>query len=287
MPDPKPKVVLITGASSGFGLLTAARLAARGHHVIATLRDPAKAGALLNEVKRRGGKADIQRLDVTDTGTVSRVRQFIIETHGHLDALVNNAGYFIGGAFEDITDKEFRDQMETNFFGALNVTREMIPLMRNRPGAKVINISSVAGFSASPGFSAYNASKWALEGFSEALFYELGLFGVGVHLIQPGAYKTEIFTKNRRLAANFHNEKSPYHAMGQFLWKRTQDHLKDLHKDPEEIAELAQKLVEKPGGKFRNIPDLESRIQYALRKILPFSIYSRIIKMAYLHGFRR
>lgn len=281
------KVILITGCSSGFGLLTTARLASKGHHVIASLRNPDNAGAVLNEVKKQGGQIELQRLDVTDTGTVGRVRQFVTDKYGHLDVLINNAGYFIGGAFEDLTDKEFRDQMETNFFGVLNLIREMIPLMRNRRGAKIINISSVAGFSGSPGFSAYNASKWALEGFSEALKYELELFGIGVHNIQPGAYKTEIFTKNKRLAANFSNPKSPYYEFGQYLWKRTQAHIKDLHKDPEEIAELIEKIVSKPTKKFRHIPDIESQIQYLLRKFLPFSIYSWIIRKAYLGSFKQ
>ena len=115
-----------------------------------------------------------------------------------LDCVVNNAGYGIGGAFEDLTQEEIREQMETNFFGVQNVIREALHLMRNRGEGRIINISSVSGFSASPCFGAYNASKWALEGFSESLRYELKPFGIKVLLIEPGIYKTKILTENRR-----------------------------------------------------------------------------------------
>src|SRR3989338_117835 len=155
-----PKVVLISGCSSGFGLMTAARLASKGHLVVATMRDLAKRNLLLSEVNLRGGpEVEVLALDVTDKESIRGVIDRIAAEHGHIDVLVNNAGYGIGGFFEDLTEEEIRQQMETNFFGLQNLTRAVIPLMRQRKKGRIINISSVAGFSASPAFGAYNASK--------------------------------------------------------------------------------------------------------------------------------
>ena len=131
--------------------------------------------------------------------------------------------------------------METNFFGCQNETRAALPLMRNRSGAKIINISSVAGFSASPCFSAYNCSKWALEAFSESLRYELKYFGIDVLLVQPGTYKTPIFFENRKYAENFDNPDSPYYTMSLHFKNRIDQYIEECHKDTEEVAILIEK----------------------------------------------
>lgn len=274
------KVVLVTGCSSGFGLLIAARLAEKGHQVIATMRNLEKQSALLSEVNKRGGSVDIQRLDVTDTPTIKGTITYVAAKYGHIDVLVNNAGFGIGGFFEDLSEVEIREQMEVNFFGVQNVTREVIPLMRQREGGKIINISSVAGFSTSPCFSAYNSSKWALEAFSESLRYELKPFGIDVLLIQPGTYKTPIFFENARKAKNFDNPQSPYFEQSKELDNRVMDFVDDCHKDPEDIAALVEKLMHAKNPPFRNIPDIESQTLYLLRKFLPFRAYSWMIRTA-------
>lgn len=275
-------VVLITGCSSGFGLLTAARLASKGCRVVATMRNPEKAGNLSSEVNRRGGAVEILQMDVTDKESVERAVSEVSVRYGHIDVLVNNAGYGIGGFFEDLTDAEIRQQMETNFFGAQNVTRAVIPLMRQRRYGKIINISSVAGFSASPAFSAYNASKWALEAFSEGLRYELKPFDIDVLLVEPGTYKTRIFYENARYARNFDNADSPYYALSQQLRKKVMAYVDDCHKDPEEIGILVEKLIRAKNPPFRNIPDIESQVLYWLRRILPFRLYSEMIRTFFL-----
>lgn len=274
------KVVLITGCSSGFGLLTAARLSVQGHQVIASMRDLNKSTALLEEVKRRGGTVDTLALDVTDKASVKQAVNDIAAKYGHLDVLVNNAGYGIGGFFEDLTDEEIRQQFETNFFGVQNVTRAVIPLMRARRKGRIINISSVAGFSTSPAFSAYNASKWALEAFSESLRYELRFFGIDVLLIEPGTYRTKIFYENARYAQNFRNPQSPYYPISTHLENRVREYVDDCFKDPEEIAILIEKLIKAKNPPFRSIPDIESQLLFTLRKILPFRAYSFIIQKA-------
>ena len=196
----EPKVILITGSSSGFGMLTAVRLAQAGHRVIATMRDLNSSGALLDEGKKSGHEIETFQLDVTNKRSIRDTVRNVAAKHGYIDVLVNNAGYGIGGFFEDLTDEEIRAQMETNFFGVQNVTREVIPVMRQRRSGKIINISSIAGLSAAPSFGAYNASKWALEGFSESLRYEMKIWGIDVCLIEPGTYKTKIFYENARYA---------------------------------------------------------------------------------------
>src|SRR3989338_1117861 len=281
------QVVLLTGCSSGFGLLTAARLAAQGYTVVATMRDLSKEGNLTSEVNRRGGAVEVLQMDVTDKQSVTRAVECIKMGHGRIDVLVNNAGYGMGGFFEDLTDEEIRAQMETNFFGAQNVTRAVIPLMRQCRRGKIINISSVAGFSASPAFSAYNASKWALEAFSESLRYELQFFGIDVLLIEPGTYKTKIFYENAQYAQNFDNPQSPYFVWSQHLRKKVMTYVNDCHKDPEEIGVMVEKLIRAKNPPFRNIPDIESQMLSWLRRVLAFRIYSAMIRMFFMEGFSR
>ncbi len=286
MNSSSPKIILITGCSSGFGLLTAARLASKGHQVIATMRDIHKQGALLSEVNKREGRVTILQLDVTSKNSIQHTIAEIASKYGYLDVLVNNAGYGVGGFFEDLTEEEIRQQMETNFFGVQNVTREVIALMRQRKKGKIINISSVAGLSASPCFSAYNASKWALEGFSESLRYELKMWGIDVHLIEPGTYKTKIFYENARYCKNFDNPDSPYYALSQHLRKKVIDYVNDCHKDPEDVAALVEKIITGKNLPFRNIPDMESQILLWVRKLLPFRLYSGMIQKALLEKIK-
>ncbi len=261
-------------------MLTAARLASHGHRVIATMRNLSKKGSLLNELEQRGGtgNADFYQLDVTDKNSIHKTIQEVKAKYEYIDVLVNNAGYGIGGFFEDLSDEEIRQQLEVNFFGVQNVTREVIPLMRERREGRIINISSVAGFSTSPAFSAYNVSKWALEAFSESLRYEMKLWGIDVLLIEPGTYRTKIFHENARYAKNFDNPESPYYPVSQFLKQKVMKFVDGSRKDPEAVAILIEKLIHAKNPAFRNIPDIESRMLYTFRRILPFRVYSWMIR---------
>jgi NAD(P)-dependent dehydrogenase (short-subunit alcohol dehydrogenase family) len=275
--DHSPKVILITGTSSGFGLLTAAHLSSQGHHVYATMRDTRKKEVLLNEVKKGGGRVTVLPLDVTHKDSIANVTREIASEHGHLDVLVNNAGYGVGGFFEDLTDEEIRQQMDVNFFGVQNVTRLAIPLMRSRRKGTIINISSIAGLNGNPAFGAYNASKFALEGFSESLYHEMRLFGINVCLIEPGTYKTKIFFDNARYAKNFDNSESPYYSISQNLRKNVLEYVDKTERDPMRIAWLAEKLINHPRPPFRNFPDAETKILLAFKTLLPFRIYAALV----------
>jgi len=276
-PISNPKVILITGCSSGFGLLTASRLAAHGHTVIATMRNLGKRQALLDETRERDTNLQILPLDVTDTKSIKMTVTAVEAQHGRIDVLVNNAGYGIGGFFEDLTQEEIRAQLDTNFFGLQNVTREVIPIMRRQRQGKIINISSIAGLYALPSFGAYNASKWALEGFSESLYYEMKLFGINVCLIEPGTYRTTIFFENKRYAKNFNNPQSPYYKYSKYFSEAVDKYVAADKKNPEDIAILVEKVVNTKNPSFRNIPNIQSKILWTLRRLLPFRVFSGIL----------
>ncbi|MCA9393062.1 MAG: SDR family oxidoreductase [Candidatus Omnitrophica bacterium] len=282
----KPRTILITGCSSGFGLLTAARLAAAGHRVYATMRNPDKQAPLISEVNRRGGEVAVLRLDVTDPTTIDAALQTIAQEAGNLDVLVNNAGYGIGGAFEDLSEEDIREQFETNFFGVQNVTRAAIPLMRQQTGAKIINMSSVQGFYATPGFGAYSATKWALEAFSESLRYELSIFGIDVLLIRPGTFRTKIFDENVRYAKNFFNTSSPYYELSQHVKKLVEDHVARSKNDPEDVAKHVEMLINVKNPPFRSIPDRGGRFMYRLRRFLPFRVFYGMVYGQIFKGYR-
>jgi NAD(P)-dependent dehydrogenase (short-subunit alcohol dehydrogenase family) len=272
------KVILITGCSSGFGLLTAARLAAQGHFVWATMRDLSRKGFLEEELAKRKTQAVIRELDVTKPSTIKKVIEEIQNTHFHIDVLINNAGYGIAGFFEDLNEEEIRAQMEVNFFGVQNVCREVIPLMRRRSQGKIINISSIAGRVASPCLGAYNTSKWALEAFSESLHYELGLFGISVCLVEPGSYPTNIFTQNAHYAKEFDNAQSPYFSFSQRLKDLARKSIRKLKKDPEDVARLIEKIVRRPHPRLRYVSDLPSWARMTAQQILPSGLTSMIFR---------
>jgi NAD(P)-dependent dehydrogenase (short-subunit alcohol dehydrogenase family)/Tfp pilus assembly protein PilF len=284
------KVILITGCSSGFGLLTAVRLAARGHLVWATMRDLSKKSSLESAIfpvpstsqgfnlAQRQTQVFIRELDVTKPSTIKNVIEEIQKTHGRVDVLINNAGYGIGGFFEDLSEKEIRSQMEVNFFGVQSVCREVIPLMRKHRQGKIINISSIAGRVASPCLGAYNVSKWALEAFSESLYFELALFGISVVLVEPGSYPTDIFTKNAHYAKDFDNAQSPYFLFSQRLKDLSQKTIKKLKKDPDDVAKLIENIVNKSHPRLRYVSDFSSWARTMLQRILPACLMSRIFK---------
>ncbi|MFQ6616227.1 MAG: SDR family NAD(P)-dependent oxidoreductase [Fidelibacterota bacterium] len=278
-------VVLITGCSSGFGLLTAARLAAGGHAVYATMRDLSRKEQLLEEVEKRGGNVHLLQMDVTHDGSISSAANQIAEEQGKLHGLINNAGYGIGGFFEDLTEEEIRNQMETNFFGVQKVSRAFLPLMRRtasyagEPPVQIINISSPQGRSPYPGMSAYAASKWALEGFSESLYFELKPFGISVVVLEPGAHWTPGFAENARRAERTGDPESPYSPLVKFLEKRRQRIMETGFGvgDPEDVATFIQKIIDDPNPRFRYVIGRVAKLRLFLRDLLPFRWFSSLL----------
>lgn len=182
------KVWFITGSSRGFGRVWAEAALARGDRVAATARNLASLDAL---VARYASSVLPIALDVDDKSAVDSAVRRAHETFGRLDVVVNNAGYGLFGTIEEVSESEARAQMETNVFGALWVTKAALPIMRQQRSGHVIQISSIAGILANSNLGLYHASKWALEGFSQALAAEVREFGIRVTIVEPGGYTTD------------------------------------------------------------------------------------------------
>lgn len=179
---------LITGASRGIGRALAEAVLAAGHRLVATARDPAR----LNDLVRQHGDAvRIFALDVTDPAQAAAAVAFTDDAFGGLDVLVNNAGYGDVNSVEDASLEEFRQQIETNLFGTIIMTKAVIPLMRGQGSGHIIQFSSVGGRIGAPGRAAYSAAKWGIEGFSESLAREMALIGVHVTIVEPGGFRTD------------------------------------------------------------------------------------------------
>jgi len=188
------ELVLITGTSSGIGLSAAVECAAAGHRVIATMRNLDRREELERTVASRGVSLSIEQLDVTAAQVDEKVRELILK-YGPFFGLVNNAGIACGGAFEEQSDRDIREQFETNVFGLMSVTRAVLPSMRTSGRGRIINISSISGRVGLPAVSGYAASKHAVEGFSESLRWELEPFGIDVLVVEPGTFRTPILAR--------------------------------------------------------------------------------------------
>jgi NAD(P)-dependent dehydrogenase (short-subunit alcohol dehydrogenase family) len=190
-------VALITGSSSGIGQLSALELARRGHRVFASMRNLESARYITARAEKEALSIEIVRLDVTDADSVTAAVAHVTESAGRLDVLVNNAGFGSFGPVEDYSDEDLKHVFETNFFGALRVTRAALPAMRAQRLGTIIMVSSISGLRTFPFLSVYSASKFALEAASNGLRHEIRPFGIRVVLIEPGNFKT-------RAGANFH-----------------------------------------------------------------------------------
>ncbi|WP_066287817.1 oxidoreductase [Bacillus sp. FJAT-29937] len=206
------KIAVITGASSGFGLLTAIELARNNFDVIATMRDTKKSESLLSEARlnRVEENITVAELDVTSQPSIEKLKEYVEEI-GRIDLLFNNAGYASAGFVEEIPIEEFRKQFETNFFGAIAVTQSFLPLMRSQGKGTIINMSSISGRMGFPGMSPYVSSKHALEGWSECLRLEMMPFGVKVVLVEAGSYKTNIWSSGKHVTERSLHAGSPYY----------------------------------------------------------------------------
>ena len=195
-------VIVITGCSSGFGMLAALEFARRGDSVCATMRNTAKAGPLLAQAKTAGAAVEVLQLDVNDAVSVAAAIEEIVRREGRIDILVNNAGMSIDGPVEEFNDDEVLAVFETNLFGVIRVTRAVLPRMRSQGSGTIVTVGSLAGKATLPFSGIYSASKHAVEALSDALHYELEPFGIRVVLIEPGGFETAM-EANGRLARRF------------------------------------------------------------------------------------
>lgn len=187
------KVWFITGCSSGFGRALAEHLLITGHKVFATARQPEALDLLQAQYPET---CQVAALDVTDNSQIQQSLESALNAFGRIDVLVNNAGYGLIGALEEFDDQQMRANFETNFFGAINVIRAALPTFRAQQSGHIVNISAAAVISNYAGFSIYGASKWALEGATEALAAELKPLGIKVTMVQPGPFRTEFIARS-------------------------------------------------------------------------------------------
>ncbi len=264
------ETVLITGASSGIGLATARTFAERGWTVAATMRKPETselAGALHDRIKTF-------RLDVTDARSVASAVAEIRGAFGRIDALVNNAGYGLIGLFEEMGEEQVRRQIDTNILGVMNVTRAVLPVMRQQKAGRIINVASVAGRLSLPLYTLYCTSKWAVEGFSEALAFEVAQHGIQVKIIEPGAIKSEFFGRSLDVPAN-------PRVRDYGLWEeRVFANIKARCVDapgPEVVAEsIYRAATERPNWRMRYKPN--GRLMLLGRALLPAELYNRYVR---------
>jgi NAD(P)-dependent dehydrogenase (short-subunit alcohol dehydrogenase family) len=210
--DNERKVAVVTGSSSGIGYATALQLARNGYLTFATMRNPEKGSDLIGAAKNEGLPIQVEQLNITDPDSINDFMTRINKTVGRIDVLVNNAGYWLIGALEDLSIREIQDQLDTNLLGTIRVTREVLPLMRERKSGTIVNVTSALGRFGLPAMSGYVASKFALEGLTESLAYEVAPFGIKVILIEPGVVKTKV-KDNSVVGRRALRNDSPYSSM--------------------------------------------------------------------------
>jgi NAD(P)-dependent dehydrogenase (short-subunit alcohol dehydrogenase family) len=252
------KVAVITGSSSGIGLESALILGRNGYNTYATMRSPDKDTSIKAAVQNEGLPIRVVQLDVTDDSSVKIAVDHVISEAGRIDVLVNNAGYPLSGAFEDLAMEEIKSQFETNFFGPIRVTQAVLPTMRKQRSGRIINISSGNGILGFPGISAYVSTKFAVEGLSEAIAYELEQFGIKVILIEPGFIRTNILNA-AVVAKKAQDPASPYSEMMQKIMANVSELAKNAS-DPELVANIVLEAASNPSPRLRYLAgkDVES-----------------------------
>lgn len=262
------KVVLITGASSGIGLHTAKLFQTKNWSVAATMRRPEEADELQRIVD-----VECFSLDVTDVDSIKTAIAGTLEKFGRIDAIVNNAGFAVVGPFEAATDEQIRRQMETNVYGVMNVCREILPYFREQKRGTIVNVASMGGRITFPLYSIYHASKWALEGFSEALQYEVKDLGIKIKIIEPGPIKTDFYERSMSIS-----KKEGLTAYDAFVARAMPNLQKAGETGPDGsiVADVIYASVTDDSWKMRY--PVNSALILAARRLLPDSIFLPIIR---------
>lgn len=236
------KVAVVTGSSSGIGYETSLLLARNEFVTYATMRNLKKSTDLQEIAAKERIPLKVLPLDVNDDTSVSNAIDTIIKENGRIDVLVNNAGYNMFGSLEELTIDEVKGQFETNFFGVVRATKAVIPTMRKQGSGTIVNISSLGGrIGLMPFLTAYQSSKFAVEGFTESLRQELAQFNIDVILIEPGVIRTNIID-NSKNAKNYNPKNSPYAGTIQKLFEGSQSIMADSS-HPRDVAEVILKVV--------------------------------------------
>jgi short-subunit dehydrogenase len=267
------KTILITGTSSGIGKSTVIEFARKGWNVIATQRSPEKETDFnsFDNVK-------LYTLDVTNLESITQVFKTVTEEFGTIDVVVNNAGYGVDGAFEAMSDEIIEKQFNTNVFGLMRVTREAIQHMRPNGGGTIIQISSMGGKITFPLYSIYHATKFAVEGFTESLHYELSQFNIKLKLIEPGPIVTDFYGRSRKfIKPDYTNEYDTFIA-------KFNDAAAKVMKDaegPEVVAKMIYKSATDNSIQMRYTVGKPGPLLLVLRKLLSDKLYFLMVRKSY------
>ncbi|MDQ4074286.1 MAG: SDR family oxidoreductase [Thermoproteota archaeon] len=273
------KVALVTGSSSGIGFETALLLARTGIFTYASMRNKEKSSKIKEVANEEKLPLQVLQLDVNEDQSVSNAIDEIMKEKSKINVLVNNAGYGIFGSLEDLSIEEIKSQFETNFYGVIRVTQKVIPIMRkSKTGGVIVNVSSVGGLISVPFLSAYNSTKFALEGLSESLSYELEPFGIKVVIIEPGFIKTNIMNSSI-LAKKAMDPNSPYSS----LTKKVEHYFKTMVNNtssstPEEVAKTILEAISSKRPQLRYLVGSDAIATIQARKGMPEDEFRDIIR---------
>ena len=270
------KVAVVSGSSSGIGLLTTIELARAGFYVIATMREPARRTRLDEKTPADlKDKIEVRRLDITEFGSIPAAVAGIARDHGRIDLLVNNAGFAVGGFAEDVKLEELRSQFDTNFFGHVAMSKAVFPIMRKQGSGSIIMISSLLGLIGQPVVSSYCASKFALEGWTEAARIEMQPVGIKLVLVEPGAYETDIWERNVLVSEGSLSPDSPNKERS----RRFAEGMEGRQKkgDAVAVARLVTQIAQNSSPKLRYRIGRDANLGYWLSRMLPWNTWEKMM----------
>jgi NAD(P)-dependent dehydrogenase (short-subunit alcohol dehydrogenase family) len=269
-------VAVVTGSSSGIGLATSLALARNGYLTYATMRNLAKRNSFESIADKQHLPIRVVQLDVTDENSIKSAIESILSEAGRIDLLVNNAGYVLTGAFEDIGINEIKALYETNVFGVIRVTQAVLPIMRKQGSGRIINISSGAGRIGYPGGSAYVSSKFALEGLSESMAYEIEQFGIRTVLVEPGFVRTKI-GENMAISKKTQDPNSPYSQMMQMM-SSNQERMLENGSDADPVASVVAEAATAKEPNFRYLAGKDVQQMMAAKKSRSDEEFQKMMK---------
>jgi NAD(P)-dependent dehydrogenase (short-subunit alcohol dehydrogenase family) len=269
-------VAVVTGSSSGIGLAASLALAKNGYLTYATMRNLAKQDSIQSVAEKEHLPVRTVQLDVTDENSVKNAIQSILSESGRIDLLVNNAGYGMTGAFEDIGMDEIKSLYETNVFGVIRVTQAVLPIMRKQGSGRIINISSGAGRIGYHGGSAYVSSKFALEGLSESMAFEVEQFGIKTVLVEPGFIRTN-FAENIVTAKKAQDPNSPYSQM--MMQMKSSSHRRRMNaSDADLVADVVVEAATAKEPNLRYLAGKDVQQMVAAKKSMSDEEFHKMVK---------
>jgi NAD(P)-dependent dehydrogenase (short-subunit alcohol dehydrogenase family) len=277
-------VALVTGSSSGIGFETVLLLARSGFHTYASMRNLEKSKKITEIANKEKLPLQVVQIDVNDEGSVDEAIDKIVAENKGIDVLVNNAGYGLFGSLEDLSIEEIKAQFETNFFGAIRLTQKVLPAMRmQNSGGTIVNVSSVGGRVGVPVLSAYNSTKFALEGLSESISYEIEQFGIRVVIIEPGFIRTNIMNSSISAKKSLES-KSPYFS----LMQKVQNYFKSMMDNasssspPEEVAKTILQAITSENPQLRYTVGNDSATIMQAKRTMSDAEFGNLIKQQFL-----